>query len=86
MRERTNGERLILPAALTAIAIAIGAVFGISLGTTAAVLYAMMLPVPLLLLWLSWDVKTLEERLAAAEPAPARARPARALVQEPAHA
>jgi hypothetical protein len=49
-------------AVLTACAAAIGIAFGLTLGPTAVLLYVLTLPVPMLLLWLSADVRRSDER------------------------
>jgi uncharacterized membrane protein len=54
--------RMGMAAALTALAVAIGVVFGVVWGTLGVALFALTLPVPLTLLWLSADVVRADER------------------------
>ncbi|HEY8078019.1 MAG TPA: hypothetical protein VIF62_28025 [Labilithrix sp.] len=88
MRQRTNSERLLQPIVLTSAALAIGALIGAVWGGMGVAMYALTLPVGLFLLWVSWDVATLEERLSPPEtkvPAlsdPKRAGPRTAAVVE----
>ncbi len=48
--------------ALTAATVAIGIALGLAFGTTGVLLFALPLPVPLALLWLSADVVRADER------------------------
>lgn len=54
-----------LPTVLTAIAVAIGALFAVAFPWSLVALYASILPVPLLLLWLARDVPSPRDRIAA---------------------
>jgi len=54
-------RRIGLAALLTGVTIGIGACLGIALGPTAVLLFALPLPVPLALLWLSSDVLRADE-------------------------
>jgi hypothetical protein len=49
-------------AILTGCAAGIGVVFGVLLGPLAVLLYALTIPVPMVLLWLSADVRRSDER------------------------
>lgn len=79
MTTKSSFERSLQPIILTASGVLIGLVLGVVVNLTAAILYFVMLALPLFMLWLSRDVPTHEERLAASEgtrakrPAPAPA-------------
>ena len=67
MRQRTSSERLLQPVLLTAAALAIGTIIGVTCGGVGIAMYALTLPVGLFLLWASWDVASLDERLSPPE-------------------
>jgi hypothetical protein len=52
------------PSILTAFAVVVGIAFAVYFPSTILALYLVVLPVPLILLWLARDVTTPEERIA----------------------
>lgn len=74
---KTSFERSLIPIVLTVVALGIGAMLGALFGVGILVLYLSMAALPLLLLWVSADVESADERLGRAlERAPRTAPPA----------
>jgi hypothetical protein len=64
---RSQSVTALLPSILTAFAVVVGIAFAIYFPSTILALYLVVLPVPLILLWLARDVATPQERIAAVD-------------------
>jgi len=77
---KSRFELALQPTILTAIVVALGGALAVFFPWSMVALYLAILPVPLLLLWLTRDVPTPQERIAAVDaahvkPAPLREAP-----------